>query len=146
MKGEDPPYWHYCLCAKQSSLLPVSVNILTRSPKTSRTRRKIRRVFHFHTRNFECLLPTDCSNLPVKSATWIWAVWAKLCGRCELSIVLFTASVRCWSLGLMFGDWLMPWLKLTILFSKAYSIHLHYAIRKHCQAKVSVWMSRRDWN
>jgi len=28
----------------------------------------------------------------------------------------------------MFGDWLMLWLKLTILFSKAYSIHLHYAI------------------
>ena len=31
-------------------------------------------------------------------------------------------------LGLMFGDWLMLWLKLTIFFSKAYSIHLHYAI------------------
>ena len=35
--------------------------------------------------------------------------------------------LRPW-LGLMFGDWLTLWLKLTILFSKAYSIHLHYAI------------------
>ena len=45
------------------------------------------------------------------------------------AVVLLTAFAnRCWSLGLMFGDWLMLWLKLTILFSKAYSIHLHHAI------------------
>jgi len=63
------------------------------------------------------------SNLPVMFATWIWAVCA------NLAVVLFTALAnRCWSLGLMFGDWLMLWLTLTILFSKACSIHLHYAI------------------
>jgi len=47
----------------------------------------------------------------------------------NLTVVFLTALAnRCWSLGLMSGDWLMLWLKLTILFSKAYSIHLHYAI------------------
>jgi len=47
----------------------------------------------------------------------------------NLAVVLLTALAnRYWSVGLMFGDWLMLWLKLTILFSKAYSIHLHYAI------------------
>ena len=47
----------------------------------------------------------------------------------NLAIVLLTASAnRCWSLGLMFGDWLMLGLKLTILFGKTYNVHLHYAI------------------
>jgi len=65
-----------------------------------------------------------------KFATWFWAVCANLCGRCELKqFVLLTALAnRCWSLGLMFGDWLMLWLKLSILFNKAYSIHVHNAI------------------
>ena len=51
-------------------------------------------------------------------ATWI----SCLCEPVGANIVLVTAlENRCWSLGLMFGDWLMLWLKLTILFSKAYS-------------------------
>ena len=38
----------------------------------------------------------------------------------NLALVLFTASAkRCWSLRLMLGDWLMHWLKLTTVFSKA---------------------------
>jgi len=45
----------------------------------------------------------------------------------NLAVVLLTALAnRCWSLGLMCRDWLMLWLKLTILCSKAYSIHSHY--------------------
>jgi len=44
----------------------------------------------------------------------------------NLAVVLLTVLAnRCWSLGLMFWDWLMLWLKLTIFFSKAYSTHLH---------------------
>ena len=62
------------------------------------------------------------SNLPVMFATWIWAVSTNLCGRCELSSCAFNCLSK------QFGEWLMLWLKLTILFSKAYSIHLHYAI------------------
>jgi len=39
----------------------------------------------------------------------------------NLEVMLLTALAnRYWSLGLMFGDWLMLWLKLAILFSKAY--------------------------
>ena len=59
------------------------------------------------------------SNLPVIFATWIWAVCANLCGRCELSSCAFNClSKQCWSLGLMFGDWLMLWLKLTIVSAR----------------------------
>ena len=43
-------------------------------------------------------------------------------------MLLTALAKRCWSLGLMFGDWLILWLKHNFLFSKAYSIHLHYAI------------------
>ena len=69
------------------------------------------------------------SNLPVKFATWIRAVCENLCGRRNLAVVLLTALAnRCWSLGLMFRDWLKLRLKLTTLFSKAHSIQFHYAI------------------
>jgi len=34
----------------------------------------------------------------------------------------------CWSLGLKFRDWFLPWLKLTNLFSKADSVCLYYTI------------------
>ena len=55
-------------------------------------------------------------------------VWSFVVGA-NLAVVLLTALAnRCWSSGLMFGYWLMLRLKLTTLFSKAYSIHLHYAI------------------
>ena len=88
------------------------------------------------------------SNLPVMFATWIWAVCANLCGRCEL-VLLTALANRCWSLGLMFGGWLMLWLKLTILFSKAYSIHLHYAIRFTNNVKQSQafnWVKSSSWS
>jgi len=85
------------------------------------------------------------NNLPSMFATWIWAVCA------NLAVVLLTALAnRCWSLGLTFGDWLMLWLKLTILFSKAYSIHLHYAIHFHnvrqSQALNWVILSQTIWS
>jgi len=48
----------------------------------------------------------------------------------NLTVVLLTALAnRCWSLRLMFGDRLMFWLKLTILFSKAYSQVLLWCFR-----------------
>jgi len=34
----------------------------------------------------------------------------------------------CWSLGLTFWDWLLHWLKLTNIFSKARSVYLYYII------------------
>ena len=47
----------------------------------------------------------------------------------NVAVVLLTAFAnKCWSLGPMFGDWLMLWRKLALLFSKAYNIHLHYAV------------------
>jgi len=33
----------------------------------------------------------------------------------------------CWSLGLKFRDWLLHWLKLTNLFSKAHTVYLYYS-------------------
>jgi len=68
------------------------------------------------------------------------------------AVVLLTAFAnRCWSLGLMFGDWLMLWLKLTILFSKAYSIHLLYAIHFTMLDKAkrlieSFWVKSANWS
>jgi len=87
------------------------------------------------------------SNVSGMFATWIGAVCA------NLAVVLLTALAnRCWSLELMFGDWLMLWLQLTILFSKAYSIHLHYAFTSQTmlgKAKhliESFWVKPSNWS
>jgi len=76
--------------------------------------------------------------------SWIWAVCA------NLAVVLSTALAnRCWSSGLTFGDWLILWLKLSILFSKACSIHLHYAAHftnNVRQSQAFNWVKPSNWS
>ena len=50
----------------------------------------------------------------------------------------------CWPLGLKFRDWLLHWLKLTNLFSKAHSVCSYYTIHI-CQVKPRLWMNHRGW-
>ena len=88
-------------------------------------------------------------------ATSIWAVCANLRGvGANLAVVLLSASAnRCWSLGLMFGDWLMLWLKLTILFSKAHSIFTYIMLftsqtmlGKAKRLIESFWVKSSNWS
>ena len=75
-------------------------------------------------------------------ATWIWAVCANLCGRCELSSCAF----NCLSKQMLIMR-AKVWRLIDVLteanysFSKAYSIHLHYglcySLHKQCLAKFN---------
>jgi len=75
--------------------------------------------FAFYVIRISTIISQLSSQLESELFVWTYVVGA------NFAVVLLTALAnRCWSLGLMFGYWLMLWLKLTILFNKAYSIHL----------------------